>query len=162
MYQHIVDTPIGWFRIVGNDAHIVNSGWINEEDAIVGGPGAHVEWKRRAEVQLNEYFFGDKRTFNLPLFMEGSDFQSNVWACIREIPFGSTRTYSEIAQELGDKNKARAIGTAAGENPFLLFIPCHRIVGSDKSLTGFAGGLDRKEWLLKHEGAFESEQLALF
>lgn len=162
MYQHIVDTPLGWFRIVGNDTHIVTSGWINEEDAIVGGPGAHVEWKRKAEDQINEYFKGERRVFNLPLFIEGSDFQSKVWILLQEIPFGSTRSYVDLASELGDPNKARAIGSASGENPFLLFVPCHRVIGSDGSLTGYAGGLERKDWLLKHEGAFESEQLALF
>ena len=162
MYQHIVDTPLGWFRIVGNDTHIVTSGWINEEDAIVGGPGAHVEWKRKAEDQIKEYFKGERKVFNLPLFIEGSDFQSKVWFLLQEIPFGSTSSYSDLALELGDSNKARAIGSAIGENPFLLFVPCHRVIGSDGSLTGYAGGLERKEWLLKHEGAFESEQLALF
>ena len=97
MYQHIVDTPIGWFRIVGNDTHIVTSGWINEEDAIVGGPGAHVEWKREAEVQIQEYFQGNRKVFNLPLFIEGSDFQSNVYTLLRHIKFGITRSYLDLA-----------------------------------------------------------------
>ena len=162
MYQHIVDTPIGWFRIVGNDTHIVTSGWINEEDALVGGPGAHIQWKREAEMQIQEYFKGARKSFNLPLFIEGSDFQSQIWTVLKKIPFGLTRSYSELAEELGDSKKARAVGSAVGENPFLLLVPCHRIIGSDGSLTGFAGGLERKEWLLKHEGAFGSEQLELF
>ncbi len=162
MYQHIVDTPIGWFRIVGNDTHIVTSGWINEEDAIVGGPGAHVEWKREAEVQIQEYFQGNRKVFNLPLFIEGSDFQSNVYTLLRHIKFGITRSYLDLALDLGDANKARAIGAAVGENPYLLLVPCHRVIGNDGTLTGYAAGLERKEWLLKHEGAFGSEQLALF
>lgn len=162
MYQHIIDTPIGWFRIVGNETQIVNSGWINEEDALVGGPGAQIQWKASAEAQVREYFKGERKSFSLPLFIEGTGFQSMVWNSLQGIPFGATRSYGDLAIDLGDSKKARAVGSAIGDNPFLLLVPCHRIIGSDGLLTGYAGGLQRKEWLLKHEGAFDSEQLALF
>lgn len=160
--QHIVDTPLGWFQIVGTEESIMRSNWISEEDAVVGTPLSNIAWKKDAEEQIKEYFFEDRFSFNLPFTPEGSDFQKLVWNTINEIPSGEKRSYSELAELLGDPNKARAVGAAAGDNPLLLFIPCHRLIGANGDLTGYAGGLMKKEWLLNHEGALQAQQLRLF
>ncbi|MEQ9186382.1 MAG: methylated-DNA--[protein]-cysteine S-methyltransferase [Cryomorphaceae bacterium] len=162
VYQHIVDTPLGWFCMTGNDAGITQSGWIAEEDAMVGSGGGHVAWKSIAEQQLTEYFSGKRDSFSLPLTLGGTEFQQAVWNLLLCIPKGHTRSYVELAIELGNADKARPVGMAIGANPLLLLIPCHRVVGNDGSLTGYAGGLQSKEWLLEHEGALSQTQLRLF
>ncbi|MEP7234454.1 MAG: methylated-DNA--[protein]-cysteine S-methyltransferase [Ignavibacteriota bacterium] len=110
--------------------------------------------------QLGEYFSGRRKEFTLPLAPEGTSFQNQVWQELQKIPFGEKRSYLDIALKLGDKNLTRAVGAANGKNPIAIIIPCHRVIGEDGSLTGYAGGLHRKEWLLRHEGA--SRQTDLF
>jgi len=105
-----------------------------------------------AAAQLGEYFRGARQTFDLPLAPAGTPFQRRLWARLAEVPFGATTTYGALAEALGDPNLARAVGAANGANPLPIVVPCHRVVGSDGSLTGFAGGLDAKRWLLAHEG----------
>lgn len=102
-------------------------------------------------VQLEEYFEGKRKEFDLPLNPAGSEFQLRVWDKVLEIPYGETTTYGLISKLLGDPKLSRAVGLANGANPIPIIIPCHRVIGSDGSLTGYAGGLDRKKWLLKHE-----------
>ena len=107
---------------------------------------------------LDAYFAGDKPEISaLPLAPGGSDFQKLIWGLLREIPYGETTTYGTLAAKaetrLGRKTAARAVGAAVGRNPISIIIPCHRVLGADRSLTGYAGGLDKKEWLLRHEGA---------
>jgi methylated-DNA-[protein]-cysteine S-methyltransferase len=104
-----------------------------------------------ATRQLGEYFDGDREEFDLPLDPTGSPFQHAAWAVLRTIPFGQTITYGEQARRLGDPGKARAVGAANGRNPLSVVVPCHRVIGSTGKLTGFAGGLDVKAWLLAHE-----------
>lgn len=106
-----------------------------------------------AKNQLAEYFNRNRQTFDIPLAPEGTDFELQVWGQIKTIPYGSTATYSEIAKRLGDVNKVRAVGKANGQNPISIIIPCHRIIGTNNKLTGYAGGIERKRWLLQHEGA---------
>lgn len=101
--------------------------------------------------QLDEYFTGERQAFDLPLVFTGTDFQNRVWQALTQIPFGSTRTYMQQAQVLGDEKAIRAVARANGENCLAIIIPCHRVVGSDGSLTGYAGGLRNKKWLLEHE-----------
>ena len=103
--------------------------------------------------QLEEYFAGARRDFDLPLSPQGTDFQRRVWLALREIPFGRTTSYIEIARRLGDTAAVRAVGAANGRNPLPIVVPCHRVIGADGSLVGFGGGMDRKRWLLHHEGA---------
>ncbi len=102
-------------------------------------------------TQLAEYFAGDRTEFDVPLDPIGTSFQLSAWQVLRTIPYGSTMSYGEQARSLGDPNKARAVGAANGRNPLSIIVPCHRVVGSNGSLTGFAGGLDSKAWLLDHE-----------
>jgi methylated-DNA-[protein]-cysteine S-methyltransferase len=104
-----------------------------------------------ARKQLAEYFAGERDDFDLPLEMNGTDFQRAVWKALTKIPFGETRTYAQIAKAIGRPNAVRAVGAANGANPICVIVPCHRVIGSDGSLTGFGGGLPRKKWLLAHE-----------
>lgn len=103
------------------------------------------------ERQLGEYFAGKRRTFDVPLSFSGSDFQKQVWGALLTIPFGETRSYGEIAQQVGRPTASRAVGAANGRNPISIIAPCHRVVGSTGKLTGFAGGLDAKKYLLELE-----------
>jgi len=101
--------------------------------------------------ELNEYFAGDRERFTLPLAQNGTEFQLRVWALLREIPYGETRSYGDIARSMGDPALAREVGWANARNPIAIVVPCHRVIGSDGSLTGYAGGLERKRFLLDLE-----------
>jgi methylated-DNA-[protein]-cysteine S-methyltransferase len=106
---------------------------------------------KKAASQLAEYFDGKRKTFNLPLAPEGTEFQQKVWQALQAIPFGETRSYGEIAAQIGRPKASRAVGMANNRNPIVIIIPCHRVIGSDGSLTGYGGGLKVKEFLLKLE-----------
>jgi len=103
--------------------------------------------------QLAQYFAGARTAFDLPLDPPGTAFQRRVWSALRAIPYGTTVSYSELARRLGDVRATRAVGAANGRNPIPIIVPCHRVIGARGELTGFGGGLDRKRWLLEHEGA---------
>jgi methylated-DNA-[protein]-cysteine S-methyltransferase len=105
-----------------------------------------------AKKQLEEYFLGQRKVFNLPIGLGGTDFQRKVWLAVGKIPFGQTTTYAKLAEQLGNPAAIRAVGTAIGANPLLIILPCHRIIGSNGSLTGYAGGLEKKKALLQLEG----------
>jgi methylated-DNA-[protein]-cysteine S-methyltransferase len=107
----------------------------------------------RAIAQLAEYFAGNRTAFDLPLDASGSDFERQVWTLLRAIPYGATTSYGELARRLGDVKLSRAVGAANGKNPIPIIVPCHRVIGANGDLTGFGGGIDRKRWLLEHEGA---------
>lgn len=111
--------------------------------------------------QLDEYFAGMRTEFDVPLAPKGEVFQRRVWSELVRIPYGETRSYGAIAQQLGDKRLARAVGTANSRNPLAIIIPCHRVIGADGSLTGYAAGLDRKRELLTREGALPERQMML-
>jgi methylated-DNA-[protein]-cysteine S-methyltransferase len=113
-----------------------------------------------AASQLAEYFAGRRTEFDLPVEMAGTDFQRRVWAALREIPYGETVSYGELARELGQASASRAVGLANGKNPVSVIVPCHRVVGSDGSLTGYGGGLDRKRFLLDLEQRVSGRTLA--
>lgn len=109
--------------------------------------------------QLGEYFSGKRKEFSIPLASEGTPFQKQVWQELKTIPFGQKRSYLDIALKLGDKNATRAVGAANGKNPIAIIIPCHRVIGENGKLTGYAGGLWRKEWLLDFEASKEQGEL---
>lgn len=113
-------------------------------------PDVHTE---SARTQLQEYFDGNRHSFQLNLEPDGTEFEQKVWSILSEIQCGITTSYGQIAAKLGDKNSAQAVGSANGKNPIAIVIPCHRVIGANNDLTGYAGGIHRKEWLLKHEGA---------
>ena len=105
-----------------------------------------------AVQQLNEYFGGSRREFDLPLRLEGTPFQQRVWRELTEIPYGQTWSYGQLAKRIRNPSASRAVGLANGRNPISILVPCHRVIGADGSLTGYGGGLERKRWLLTHEG----------
>jgi len=107
----------------------------------------------RTREQLNQYFARTRTTFDLPLDPAGSAFELRVWDALRAIPYGTTLTYGELARRLGDPRATRAVGAANSKNPIPIIVPCHRVIGARGELTGFGGGLDRKRWLLEHEGS---------
>ena len=126
-------------------------------------PRELLDWTRNAKAgplletarQLEEYFTGGRSEFELPLEMEGTEFQKRAWRNLLTIPYGETRTYGEQAKLIGNPNASRAVGLANGRNPIPIVVPCHRVIGANGSLTGFGGGLDRKRWLLAHEGYYQ-------
>ena len=109
---------------------------------------------RDAVEQLEGYFVGSVTDFSLPLDPDGSEFQHGVWRELLRIPYGQTRTYGQIAKNIGQPRAARAVGLANNQNPLAILVPCHRVIGANKSLTGYGGGLPRKRWLLQHEARF--------
>lgn len=112
-----------------------------------------------ARAQLEEYFAGTRKDFQLALNSKGTEFQQKVWAALLEIPFGETRSYGEQARLIGDHKAVRAVGLANGRNPIPIIVPCHRVIGADGSMTGFGGGIERKKWLLAHEARFRGKTL---
>jgi methylated-DNA-[protein]-cysteine S-methyltransferase len=130
---------------LGAPAEAVRPEW----ERVSSGPGVLAE----ACGQLAEYFAGARTAFDLPLAPTGTAFQQRVWAALADVPYGATATYLDVARALGDVKATRAVGAANGRNPLGVVVPCHRVVGADGSLTGYAGGLDRKRWLLRHEAA---------
>ena len=152
-----VDTPIGSLRVVASDVGLRAVLW--PDDGPTRVPLDAVEHQRTARgpllssavSQISEYFRGDRTVFDLPLDPVGTAFQLHVWRTLATIPFASTASYADQAERMGDRRKARAVGAANGRNPISIVVPCHRVVGSNGSLTGFAGGVDAKRWLLQHE-----------
>lgn len=108
---------------------------------------------KEAFRQLSEYFSGNRKTFNLPLLLKGTDFQKQVWQALLKIPFGETRSYKQIAEAIGNPKAVRAVGMANNKNPLLIVVPCHRVIGANGKLVGYAVGLDKKEYLLRLEGS---------
>ncbi len=115
-------------------------------------------WFGTIHDQLDAYFHGKRRDFEFPMRMEGTPFQRLVWDGLRTIPYGSTTSYAELASRIGRPGASRAVGSANGRNPIAIIVPCHRVIAADGTLGGFGGGLDRKEWLLEHEGASSRER----
>ena len=149
-------TPAGDFSVVVNYAGAIVAAVFGDQAALPVLP-ANCEVRgdddktAEARAQLLANFAGERNDFDLSLAPEGSPFQHRVWAALREIPFGETRSYGDLAELLG--SSPRAVGRANATNPICVIVPCHRVNGADGSLTGYAGGLDQKRWLLEHEGA---------
>lgn len=143
-----ISTPIGYVELIACKGKITGLYFREEADGEIV-PDDLTE----AVQQLKQYFKGELQSFNLPVNPEGTGFQKKVWELLKEIPYGSTATYGEISKKLGMKNGARAVGLANGANPVSIILPCHRVIGQHRKLTGYGGGLWRKEWLLKMEHA---------
>ena len=150
-------TPLGTAVIEGNENGISRL-YLSEEEVISEGTSSELE---KASKQLQEYFVGERKEFNLKLNPEGTDFQKKVWKLLLEVPFGTTTSYLELSKRLGNTKAIRAVAAANGKNPLWVLVPCHRIIGSDGSLTGYAGGLWRKKWLLEHEQPVKQQTLFL-
>lgn len=148
-----MDSPIGVLTLTGSEGILTG---LHMHDQRHAPP--HLDAWQRDDVmfkdviaQLHAYFDGSLREFDVPLVLSGTEFQRRVWAQLREIPYGETASYGDMARWIGSPNASRAVGLANGRNPVAIIVPCHRVIGADGSLTGYGGGLDRKVWLLEHE-----------
>ncbi|HYC58036.1 MAG TPA: methylated-DNA--[protein]-cysteine S-methyltransferase [Thermoanaerobaculia bacterium] len=141
-----IDTPVGPLSISVDETRRLQSIHFGASETSSNGDCAHVI------AQLQEYFAGKRKTFELDLAPRGTPFQLAVWNELMKIGYGETITYAELAQRIGKPNAVRAVGAANGANPIPLIVPCHRVIGSNGTLTGYGGGIDRKQWLLAHEG----------
>jgi methylated-DNA-[protein]-cysteine S-methyltransferase len=151
-----LDSPIGRLLLTSDGSALTGlymepsrkaqstDGWIED---------AGVEPLPEVVRQLTEYFAGTRREFDLPLRLQGTTFQQRVWHELTKIPYGATWSYGELAKRISKPSASRAVGLANGRNPISILVPCHRVIGADGSLTGYGGGLERKRWLLAHEGA---------
>ena len=151
-----IDSPVGKLKLVASEDRLVAVLWEQERPNRVKLNAMNLDPRHpvliEAERQLAEYFSGARKEFELRLDPRGSDFQKKVWRALREIPFGETRSYLDLARAIGSAKAVRAVGAANGKNPLSIVVPCHRVVGADGSLTGFAGGLEAKAKLLALEG----------
>lgn len=156
-YTHI-DSPLGPLLLTGDGRALTRVAMTGHKHAEPIQTG----WRKdatpfnAAREQLEAYFEGRLQLFDLPVEPAGTDFQRQVWQALREIPFGYTQGYGELAARIGRPGAARAVGMANGRNPIPIIIPCHRVIGADGSLTGYGGGIERKRWLLVHEGRRET------
>lgn len=153
LFATTIDSPVGPLMIVASDEGLRAVLWPDDERIVVGPSAASPDHPivASATEQLAEYFAGERREFDVPLDPAGTDFQRAAWTALCTIPYGATVSYGEQADRMGDRRKARAVGAANAKNPISIIVPCHRVVGADGSLTGFAGGVDTKAWLLDHE-----------
>lgn len=163
IYFRIIDSPVGPLTLAGRDntlAHLRmtgqthepdRAGWVEDDDAFPD-----------AVKQLGTYFAGELSSFDVDLALTGTEFQRRVWAALQTIPYGETRSYGEIAAQIGAPGASRAVGLANGRNPIGIIVPCHRVIGASGSLTGYGGGLDRKRVLLELEKSRKPAGLTLF
>ncbi len=157
-----VDSPVGQLTLVAHDGHLTGLHMQDQRHA----PTDTSSWERDdaafadAVAQLEAYFAGRLTRFDLPIRLHGSDFQRHVWAALREIPYGRTLSYAQIAARVGAAQAYRAVGLANGRNPVGIIVPCHRVIGANGALTGYGGGLERKRWLLEHESRSSPQLVA--
>lgn len=155
-FTKTIASPVGPLKLVASDAGLVAIIWHDDRPGRVRlgdlEEGRDHPVLLHAERELGEYFAGERTSFSVPLDMVGTDFQKAVWNALLTIPFGETRSYGEIARQVGRPTAFRAVGAANGQNPLSIIAPCHRVIGSDGSLTGFGGGLPAKQYLLGLEG----------
>jgi methylated-DNA-[protein]-cysteine S-methyltransferase len=160
-----IGSPVGKLKIVASDRGLTAILWENDTPTRVRLGEMREQADHpvlvEAERQLTEYFRGDRKTFALELDFRGADFQKRVWQELLTIPYGETRSYGDIAKKLGNPKACRAVGAANGKNPISIIAPCHRVVGSNGKLTGFAGGLEAKAYLLKLEAGDAEERYTL-
>lgn len=152
----IINSPLGVTKIVGDEDGITSVTVLNSEEKITNIIPVELE---DCTIQLNEYFEGKRKNFDLKINPQGTEFQKKVWQQLELIPFGKTLSYLELSKQLGDTKAIRAVANANGKNPIWIIIPCHRVIGSDGSLTGYAGGLHKKQWLLNHESPYKQQTL---
>jgi len=162
-----LQTPIGLLEIKANENSILSVLFMDDSvklERVLNSfevEKAENEISLKAKQQLEDYFAQKRHSFDLPLHISATEFQQKVWKQLETIPFGKTISYIQLAIDLGDEKCIRAAASANGKNPFAIVVPCHRVIGKDGSLTGYAGGLWRKKWLLEHENAI-NKQVLLF
>ena len=154
MYYCTYQSPLGEIALTANDEGLSALAFQTGKSPItLAGLSQNTEKFSEVITQLNEYFSGERKSFNLPLAPKGTNFQKHVWQALTDIPCGETKSYGWIAKSINNEKAVRAVGTANGANPIALIVPCHRVIGSNGKLTGYAGGLALKAKLLMHEGA---------
>lgn len=146
------ETPLGKMMITGEDEVVTGMHFIDQMHAPAAPAPSDDGAFEKAVHQICEWFAGGRREFDFDFRPSGSEFQHGVWEALKQIPYGRTVTYAAIAEAIGRPGAARACGLAIGRNPLSIVVPCHRVIGSNGKLTGYAGGVDRKKWLLEHEG----------
>ncbi len=161
----LYNSPLGSIKIKISGLHINELTFIDEKEVQNETIELSAEGKKilqKCITQLDEYFSGKRKIFDLPIQQNGTAFQQKVWNELIQIPFGKTISYMQLAQKLGNVKAIRAAASANGRNELCIVVPCHRVIGSDGSLTGYAGGLSRKKWLLDHESKFANGVSFLF
>tara|TARA_R110001592_G_scaffold84855_7_gene250794 strand:- start:527 stop:1000 length:474 start_codon:yes stop_codon:yes gene_type:complete len=151
-----IETPLGHAKIVGDDNGITSVSILDTKEEL---SDTIPESLLDCVIQLKEYFNETRKKFDLKLNVEGTVFQKKVWKTLETIPFGKTISYLQLSKQLGDVKAIRAAASANGKNPLWIIVPCHRVIRSDGSLTGYAGGLHRKQWLLNHESEYKQQSL---
>ncbi|MGJ8591370.1 MAG: methylated-DNA--[protein]-cysteine S-methyltransferase [Aquaticitalea sp.] len=152
----IIKSPLGFTKISGDEVGIASVVVLNSEEKETD---IIPEALQECVYQLNDYFDGKRKQFDLQLNPEGTAFQKQVWSALQTIPHGKTISYLDLSKQFGDVKAIRAVANANGKNPLWIVVPCHRVIGSDGSLTGYAGGLHRKKWLLEHESSYKQQSL---
>lgn len=155
METAIIHTPLGYAELTGDENGLVSITVYDDEKPMDIIPAVLED----AVHQLKEYFDGKRTKFDLKINPQGTDFQKGVWDELLNIPFGKTLSYLELSKRLGDVKAIRAVAAANGKNPLWIVVPCHRVIGSNGDLTGYAGGLHRKKWLLEHESPVKQQSL---
>jgi methylated-DNA-[protein]-cysteine S-methyltransferase len=158
-YTSYYSSPLGQLKIQCSDEHLQAVIFMKEEEEIQND--GH-EILSASTKQLDEYFSGNRKNFDLPMLQSGTSFQQKVWDLLLQIPFGKTISYNDLSKQYGDLKAIRAVASANGRNNLAIIVPCHRVIGSNQSLTGYAGGLWRKKWLLEHEAKHHSGVMTLF
>jgi len=151
VYYTYYQSPVGMLKIGGTDTYINELTFVDNPEQVVHGEPGISDIIHQCTEELIEFFNGKRRVFDLPVYQEGTSFQQRVWGELLNIPFGRTISYLDLAKKLGDVKAIRAAASTNGKNKIAIIVPCHRVIGSDRSLTGYAGGLPRKKWLLQHE-----------
>ena len=148
-----MNSPLGTLRLIGDGSVLTGILMEGEKHPPAGSADARFDEApfQSAREQLAAYFAGELREFDLPIEAAGTPFQRRVWRALLDIPYGDTESYGGLARRIGNPNACRAVGLANGRNPIPIIVPCHRVIGSDGSLTGYGGGIERKRWLLAHE-----------
>ena len=156
MNECFINSPLGITKITGDENGIASISVLDSEEEITQ---IIPEELQDCVYQLSEYFDRTRKQFNLKLNPQGTDFQQEIWKLLQAIPYGKTTSYLELSKKFGDAKAIRAVANANGKNPLWIVVPCHRVIGSDGSLTGYAGGLHRKKWLLEHESPVKQQKL---
>ncbi|MBU1101380.1 MAG: methylated-DNA--[protein]-cysteine S-methyltransferase [Bacteroidetes bacterium] len=161
VYKTYYQSEIGWIEITGNDDGVMTLEFVEARGVSGESLPKCID---ECVTQLDEYFQGKRQEFSVKLNWQGTEFQVKVWEALLTVPYGKTASYMGIARKLGDEKAVRAVGTANGRNNIAIIVPCHRVIGSSGSLTGYAYGVWRKDWLLKHEAEYSKaeKQMDLF
>jgi methylated-DNA-[protein]-cysteine S-methyltransferase len=159
LFSFSYSSPLGQIKIQCTNTHLVSASFMDTDENLINDRHPILE---DTITQLSAYFEGNLRTFDIPMCQDGTEFQKKVWDLLYAIPYGKTISYQDLAKQYGDIKAIRAVAAANGKNDIAIIIPCHRVIGSDRSLTGYAGGLWRKKWLLDHEAKFYSGVQQLF